>query len=332
MKKTVSVIIPCYNESCNIDSLYAALAKLAAAEGGYSWQLLFIDDGSTDGTLDKIRQLRAADARVCYVSLSRNFGKENALMAGFDNATGDCAAIIDADMQHPPMLISGMLRLWEQGYDDIYAEREDRGKESLARRYLSMAYYKLLQKMAKTDVLPNVGDFRLLDRKCIEAIRNLRETQRYTKGLYCWVGFRKKSIKFRQGDRVAGKSSFNYSKLFNLAIEGITSYSTAPLRISTLTGVVISIFAFIYMCYILIKTVTVGEPVQGFPTLITVILFLGGIQLVTIGILGEYIGRIFYETKRRPPYIVKEMEGETTQPEQAATATTGVKKHSHEDK
>lgn len=216
---------------------------------------------------------------------------------------------MDADLQHPVEVIPQMLSEWEKGYDDVYARRTDRGKESWLRRKLSMAYYRLLQKLAKIDILPNVGDFRLLDRKCIDALRQLRESERYTKGLYCWIGFRKKEISFRQGDRRAGKSSFNYHKLLNLAIEGITSYTTAPLRISTVMGLIVSAVAFIYMIYVLLKTLLVGEPVHGFPTLIIVILFLGGIQLVSIGIIGEYLGRIFNETKHRPVYLIREKEG-----------------------
>lgn len=179
----------------------------------------------------------------------------------------------------------------------------------MVERKLSITYYKILQKIANVDILPNVGDFRLLDRKCINALKELRETQRYTKGLYCWIGFNKKEVEFEQGDRTNGTSSFNYRKLFNLAIEGITSYSIAPLRISTLLGIIVSISAFFYMCYIFFKTIILGEPVHGFPTLIIVILFLGGIQLLSLGIIGEYLGRIFIETKHRPVYIINEKEG-----------------------
>ena len=306
--KTVSILIPCYNEEQNITPLYQALKDVTAKETDYQWEFLFVDDGSTDQTLQHIKELGSADQRVNYISLSRNFGKENALLAGLDNVGGHCTIIIDADLQHPPTLISDMLRLWEQGYDDVYAERTSRGRESWLRRRFTMTYYWLLQKMTRIDILPNVGDFRLLDRKCIEALRQLRETQRYTKGLYCWIGYKKKKITFCQGDRNQGKSSFSYRRLFNLAIEGITSYTTAPLRISTVVGLVISLAAFLYMCFILVKTLIYGDPVQGYPTLITVILFLGGIQLVSLGIIGEYLGRIFHETKNRPAYLVAEQQ------------------------
>lgn len=304
--KTVSILIPCYNEEQNIVPIYHALGSIFDNNHNYHWEILFVNDGSNDDTLEIIKQISGKDEQVKYISLSRNFGKENALLAGLDHITGDCTIIIDADLQHPPHLINDMLQLWEEGYDDVYAQRLSRGKESWIRRKMTIFYYSLLQKMAKIDILPNVGDFRLLDKKCVKALTQLRETQRYNKGLYCWIGFRKKKITFDQADRVKGKSSFDYYKLFNLAIEGITSYTTAPLRISTIAGFVVSLTAFIYMCYVLLKTILYGDPVQGYPTLIIVILFLGGIQLLSLGIIGEYLGRIFYETKNRPVYIIEE--------------------------
>ena len=307
--KKISVLVPCHNEQDNIERLYEQLTDSISSIDGYLWEIVFVDDGSFDDTLSRIKQLRERDNRVCFISLSRNFGKENAMLAGFDHVTGDCVIIMDADLQHPPQLMAEMIGEWELGYDDVYAERLNRGKESWLRRKLSMVYYRLLQRMAKVDVLPNVGDFRLLDRKCIDSMKKLRETQRYTKGLYCWIGFKKKKITFQQADREKGKSSFSYHRLFNLAIEGITSYTTAPLRISTVVGIVVSLVAFIYMCYVLVKTILYGEPVQGYPTLVILILFLGGVQLLSLGIIGEYLGRIFHETKNRPVYLISEQEG-----------------------
>lgn len=304
--KTISVIIPCHNEQGNITQLHDALKSMADNNKGYEWELLFIDDGSSDNTLAAIKSIAQGDERIRYVSLSRNFGKESAMLAGLDCASGDCAIIMDADLQHPPSVIPDMIRMWEEGFDDVYGEREDRGKESFMRRKLSLLYYKILEKTARIDVLPNVGDFRLLDRKCIESMRIMRETQRYTKGLFCWIGFRKGKVSFRQQGRNSGKSSFSYFKLFNLAIEGITSYTTAPLRISTVFGLITSLAAFAYMIFVLIKTILIGEPVQGFPTIIIIILFLGGIQLLSLGIIGEYLSRVFIETKHRPNYLIKE--------------------------
>lgn len=306
--KKITILIPCYNEQESLPALYAALAELAAAHGGYRWEMLFVNDGSRDHTMDVIRELRRKDSRVAYVDLARNFGKEAAMLAGFDYAQGDCVVIMDADLQHPPTVIPQMLEVWEQGYDDVYAKRASRGKEPWLRRVLTLAYYKMLQQVSKIDILQNVGDFRLLDRKCIDALRQLRESQRYTKGMYCWIGFRKKEIMFNQGDRSNGVSSFNVRRLIGLSIEGITSYTTAPLRISTVLGLLCSLFAFCYMIYILFCTLTYGDPVRGYPTIMVIILFLGGAQLLSLGIIGEYLGRIFHESKHRPVYLVAEHE------------------------
>lgn len=305
----VSVLIPAYNEELSLPELYSKLKEMMDSYAEYEWEILFVNDGSHDKTLEVIKFLRSQDERINFVDLSRNFGKEVAMLAGFDYATGDCLVIMDADLQHPPHLIPEMLKYWEEGYDDVYAKRITRGKESLMRKYLSLLFYKLLQKTTRVEILPNVGDFRLLDRCCINALKQLRESQRYTKGMYCWIGFRKKEIKFEQEDRVAGTSSFNFFSLLGLAVEGVTSFTVAPLRISTFAGIIVSLVAFIYMCFIMFKTLIWGEVVQGFPTLMVVILFLGGIQLLSLGVIGEYIGRIFNETKNRPTYIAREYNG-----------------------
>jgi len=280
------------------------------AHPNYDWELMFVNDGSADGTLQQLRQLRQQDPRVNWVDLSRNFGKENAMQAGFDYVTGDSMIIMDADLQHPPTLVPTLIEWWEQGYDDVYAKRLTRGKESWLRKHLSLAFYKILQSSSRFTVLQNVGDFRLLDRSCINALRQMRETERYTKGMYSWIGFKKKEVTFEQGDRLAGASSWNYRSLFAFAIDGITSFSTMPLKISTVIGFFISVAAFLYMLYIFIKALFMGDPVQGFPTLAVLILFLGGIQLLSLGIIGEYVGRIYNESKHRPGYIVREFNGQ----------------------
>jgi glycosyltransferase involved in cell wall biosynthesis len=218
--------------------------------------------------------------------------------------------IIDADLQHPPTLIPEMIKHWEAGYDDVYAKRRSRGKESWLRRRLSLLFYKLLQSSSRFDVLQNVGDFRLLDRKCINALKRMRESERYTKGMYSWIGFNKKEVEFDQGDRLAGDSSWNFRRLFSFALDGITSFTNAPLRISTMMGFVVSVCAFLYMIYVFCKALIYGDPVQGYPTLVILVLFLGGIQLLSLGIIGEYIGRIYNETKNRPDYIVRQFNGE----------------------
>ena len=306
--KKASVLVPCYNEESSLPELLEALSTLMQQNQQYSWEIILVDDGSKDGTLEIIKKQNSLDVRFGFISFSRNFGKEAAILAGLDYAKGDCAIIIDADLQHPPSVIPVMLKEWENGYEDIYAKRTDRGKEPWLRRKMTMLYYHLLQNMSNIDILPNVGDFRLLDRKCIDAIKQLRETQRYTKGMYCWIGFKKKEILFEQGDRQKGSSSFNFWRLLKLSIEGITSYTTSPLRISTILGLFASLLSFGYMLYIIFKTIFYGEPVSGFPTIMAVMLFLGGAQLLSLGIIGEYLGRIFHETKKRPVYLVSEQE------------------------
>ena len=308
--KKISILIPCYNEEKSLPLLYPELVKLMDANQGYDWELMFVNDGSVDGTLAELQRLRQQDSRVSYVDLSRNFGKEAAMLAGFDYVTGDCTVIMDADMQHPPTLIPELIKWWEQGYDDVYAKRKSRGRESWLRKRMSLLFYKVLQLSSRFDVLQNVGDFRLLDRKCINALRKMRESERYTKGMYCWIGFMKKEVEFVQGDRVAGDSSWSYGRLFSLAIDGITSFTSLPLRISTVIGFIVSLLAFCYMVFVFTEALIWGDPVQGYPTLVVLILFLGGIQLLSLGIIGEYIGRIYNETKNRPDYIVREFNGE----------------------
>ena len=305
MKKLISILIPCYNEAQSLPILIPKLEDIANTLSQYNWEFLCVNDGSKDNTLEVLRELRKEYNRVNYIDLSRNYGKENAMLAGFDYVKGDCMVIMDADLQHPPHVIIQMLEKWEEGYDDVYASRLSRGKESWLRKKLSLLYYRILQRSTRLEVLPNVGDFRLLDRRCINALKQLRENNRYTKGMYCYIGFRKTYVTFETEDRIAGESSMNYKTLINLAIEGILSYTTVPLRIATVIGVLTSLFAFIYMLVVLLKTLLYGDPVQGYPTMMIVILFLGGIQLLALGILGEYIGRIFTETKNRPVYFVR---------------------------
>lgn len=304
--RLISILIPCYNEQASIPSLYAELCKTLSTINGYDYEIMFVNDGSTDATLNVIKDLHRQDTRVTYVSLSRNFGKENAMMAGFDNIKGDCVIILDADLQDPPTLIPDMLNYWEQGYHDVYARRSDRGKESWLRYWLTMRFYRILSHSAPFETLPNVGDFRLLDRRCIDALRQMRERDRYTKGMYCWIGFRKKELLFDRGDRNDGESKMSFPSLFNLALEGLTSFTTTPLRFASVLGLIIAMFAFLLLLFYLSKAILFGDIVRGFPTLVCIVLFLGGMQLLSIGILGEYIGHIFNETKQRPPYIIEE--------------------------
>lgn len=309
MSKKISILVPCYNEEKSLPLLHEALSNVANMNAKYDWEFLFINDGSRDNTLVVLEQLHAKDNHCCYVDLSRNYGKEVAMLAGFDYVTGDATVIMDADLQHPPYVIPQMIAKWEEGFDDVYAQRITRGKESWLRKRLSLAYYKLLTKSSRIDVLPNVGDFRLLDRQCIEALKTLREQGRYTKGMYCYIGFRKASVDFETQERVAGESSMSYRNLVRLAIEGIMSYTIAPLRFASMMGAIISIIAFLYAIWILIKTIVWGDPVAGFPSLMVAILFLGGVQLLSLGIIGEYLGRIYTETKNRPVYFARTYNG-----------------------
>ena len=309
--KRISILVPCYNEEKSLPLFYQEIRKLTDNnERGYEWEILFVNDGSKDNTLSIIKALRVADSNVSYVNLSRNFGKERAMLAGFDYATGDCVIIMDADLQDPPELIPQMLHYWEEGFKDVYAKRNNRGKESWLRKKFSLLFYRILAQTTRFDILQNVGDFRLLDRQCVESLKKIRETERYTKGLFCWIGFEKKEIVFDRADRVAGTSNWSFWSLLNLAIEGITSFTTIPLRFATILGALIALIAFFFIVFYIGKTLIIGDPVQGFTTLVSISLFMGGANLLAIGVMGEYVGRIFNETKNRPTYIASEYNDE----------------------
>ncbi len=308
--KLITILIPCYNEQESLPALFGRLNAVMDSMPDYRWEVLTVNDGSTDSTLAMLMQMHRRDSRWHYVDLSRNFGKETAMLAGMDYAKGNCVVIMDSDLQHPPEEIPRMISLWEKGYDDVYGVRRQRGREPWIRKKLSLMYYRILQKTTRIPVLQNTGDFRLLDRVCIDALTAMRECQRYTKGLYCQIGFKKASFEFDQQDREAGQTKWNMRSLAGLAVDGVTSYTTAPLRIATVMGLVVSAIAFIYMVWVFAKAAIYGDPQAGFPTIMTVMLFLGGVQLLTLGILGEYVGRIFNEVKPRPPYFAREVDGE----------------------
>ncbi len=303
-KKLVTVLVPAYNEQDVLHLLYSRLKTIMDEQTNYDFELLFINDGSKDDTLKIIQDLRITDNRVCYVNLSRNYGKETAMMAGFDYAKGDCVIIIDADLQDPPELIPQMLEYWEQGYDDVYAKRRSRKGETFLKKFTSKMYYKVLQSMTNIEIQKDTGDFRLLDRRCVEALKLIRESQRCTKGLFSWIGYNKKEILFDRDPRAAGQTKWNYGKLINLSIDGLTSFTTAPLRWAAVIGLLTSFAGFIYMLVVIFKTIFYGVDVPGYSSTLVVILFLGGIQLIFLGIIGEYLGRAFYETKNRPLYFV----------------------------
>lgn len=275
----------------------------------YDWEFLFVNDGSRDNTLQQMIKFHQKDPHYNYIDLSRNYGKEIAMMAGFDYVRGDAMIIMDSDMQHPVDVIPEMLRYWEEGYDDIYAQRKS-SKETWVKKKTSQWYYKILQSLTRVPIQQNTGDFRLLDRSCIDALKQLRETERNTKGMYSWIGFRKKGIWYEQKEREVGETKWSFFSLLNLAVNGIMSYTVAPLRLSLLIGLLVSFVAFIYLIYILTTTLIFGDPVAGYPTIMVTILFLGGIQLLSLGIIGEYLGKVFNETKNRPTYFINSYNGE----------------------
>lgn len=312
IKKKITIILPAYNEEKSISLLKNCMLKVLNDNPDYDWEFLLVNDGSKDNTLQQMIRLHNEDPKHWnYVDLSRNYGKEVAMLAGFDYATGDAVIIMDSDMQHPISAIPEMIKYWEMGYDDVYAQRKS-SKETWFKRKSSQLYYRILQKMTRVPIQKDTGDFRLLDRSCVEALKRLRETERNTKGLYSWIGFRKYGIEYEQLERTAGETKWSFMQLLNLAINGLTSYTVAPLRISSIIGIIVCLFAFIYLIYIVVRTILFGDPVAGYPTIMTTMLFLGGVQLLSLGIIGEYLGKVFNETKSRPVYFIESYNGDKT--------------------
>ena len=301
-KKLVTILVPAYNEQEVLHLLYDRLEKLMNENTNYDFEVLLVNDGSKDKTFEIMQELREKDKRFCYLNLSRNFGKETAMIAGLDYCKGDAVVIIDADLQDPPELIPEMIKYWEEGYDDVYAKRKSREGETWLKKFTSKMYYRVLQGFTRIEIQKDTGDFRLLDRRCVES---MRENQRYTKGLFSIIGYNKKEILYDRDPRAAGQTKWNYGKLIDLSIDGITSFTTSPLRWAALIGCGVSVIGFVYMLYIIIKTIVTGIDVPGYASLMVVILFLGGIQLIFLGIIGEYLGRTFNESKHRPLYFIE---------------------------
>ena len=304
--KLITLLIPAYNEQEVLEPLFERLDTLAKSTKHYQFEFLFVNDGSRDDTLEIIKQRAEKDSRISYINLSRNFGKEIAMIAGIDHVKGDAMVILDADLQDPPELIPEMIAYWEEGYDDVYARRNSREGETWMKKRTSSWYYKLLQSSTNIPIQIDTGDFRLLDRRCIDALKQFRESQRNTKAMFSWIGYRKKEIFYNRDPRIAGTTKWNYRKLVNLAIDGITSFTTAPLRIATISGLGISLVAFCYILYLVIRPLFGVPTGAGYSSLMAVILFIGGIQMLFLGIIGEYIGRIFVEVKQRPLYLIEE--------------------------
>lgn len=308
--KKISIIIPAYNEEESLPFLYERLTKLIDSIENYEFEILFINDGSKDKTLEIIKEIRKNDNRFCYVNLSRNFGKEVAMLAGLDYAKGDAVIFIDADLQDPPELIPELIKYWEQGYDDVYAKRKTRDGETFIKKFTSKMYYKILQKLTKVEIQQDTGDFRLLDRRCVNALKKLRESQRCSKSMFSWIGYKKKEVLFDRDARIAGKTKWNYKRLVDLAIDGITSFTTSPLRLATYISIPTFIVLAAYFIYVIIKCFVVKQAIHAYQAIILLILFFSGIQILLFGIVGEYLGRIFNETKNRPLYLVDEYNGE----------------------
>ena len=308
--KKISVIVPAYNEEEALPFLFERLEKLIDSVKDYEFEILFIDDGSKDRTLELIKDQRKKDNRISYVTFARNFGKETAMIAGLDYAQGDAVIFIDADLQDPPELIPEMIKYWEEGYDDVYAQRRTRKGESFLKKFTSKMYYRVLQKLTRVPIQKDTGDFRLLDRRCVNALRKMRETGRNSKSMFSWIGYHKKAIMYDRDPRVAGKTKWNYGKLINLAIDGITSFTTSPLRVSTYIAIPTFLALVVYTIYCIIKCCVTGEVLQAYQAIILLVLFFSGIQILLFGIVGEYLGRIFNESKNRPLYLVDEYNDE----------------------
>jgi polyisoprenyl-phosphate glycosyltransferase len=306
---TLSVVCPIHNEEEALPAFFGELLPLLAASGE-SHEIICINDGSRDASLAVLQRYRQQHPQIRVIDLSRNFGKEAALTCGIEHARGQAIVPIDADLQDPPELIIDMLKVWRQGFDVVLAQRTDRSTDGFLKRKTAEWFYRLHNRMAEPAIPPNVGDFRLLDRKVVEALKQLPERRRFMKGLFAWVGFRQATLPYARRSRTAGESKFSGWRLWNFALEGITSFSTAPLRVWTYLGLFIALLAFLFGLFIIGRTLFVGRDLPGYASLVTLVLFLGGVQLIGLGVLGEYIGRIFNETKGRPVYIVREQDND----------------------
>jgi polyisoprenyl-phosphate glycosyltransferase len=308
VQRKVSLVVPFYNEEDSVDFFYSQLSKLLNSILDIDWEVVCINDGSRDSTFDKLCALSEIDHRFIIVDLARNFGKEAALTAGIDFATGDAVIPIDADLQDPPELIPQLIATWIKGFDVVLARRADRHADGFMKRNTAHWFYKIHNMISDFPIPEDVGDFRLMDRKVVEALSRMPERRRFMKGLFSWVGFRTASIDYVRVERMAGKTKFSGWRLWNLALEGITGFSTAPLRLWTYLGLITATVAFAYAVWIVARTILFGVDLRGYASMLTIVLFLGGINLIGIGVIGEYIGRIYMETKQRPIYIVRSVK------------------------
>ena len=304
--RSLSVVVAAFNEEAALPLLHPRLRATLDGLGFEQTRVIYVDDGSTDDTWAVLQDLAAADPTVRLLRLARNFGKEIALTAGLDQVDTDAAIVIDADGQDPPELIPAFVDKWRQGYDVVYGTRTRRDGESWFKRVTAAAFYRVINRLSDTPIPPDTGDFRLMSRRVLDALGQLRERQRFMKGLFAWVGFRQVALPYERAPRLAGATKFNYWRLWNLALEGITGFSTVPLRVATYLGIGAAVVAFVFGVWVIAKTLLWGDPVQGWPSMMAVILFLGGVQLIALGIIGEYLGRLYVEAKQRPLYLVSE--------------------------
>ena len=308
-KKIITIIIPAYNEEESLPKCLERVTKLIDKEKAYNFEVLLVDDGSKDKTVDIIKKKREEDTRFNYVTFSRNFGKEIAIMAGMDYAKGDAVIFIDADLQDPPEVIPELIKYWEEGYDDVYAKRRSRKGETWLKKWTSKMYYRVLQRMTNVEIQKDTGDFRLLDRRCVNALKKMRESSRNSKSMFSWIGYKKKEVLYDRDPRIAGKTKWNYVRLVDLALDGITSFTTSPLKISTYLAIPTFIVFIIYFIYAIIKAIVTQIPVQAYQAIILLVLFFAGVNIMLFGIVGEYLGRIFKESNGRPLYFVDEYNG-----------------------
>jgi polyisoprenyl-phosphate glycosyltransferase len=306
--RSLSVVVPVLNEERGVDRLVARLQPALDALAR-PWEILFVDDGSTDRTLEVLRRINERERRVKTISLSRNFGKEVAVAAGLQHATGDGVVIMDGDLQHPPEVIGDFVARWEEGFDIVYGQRRDRQTDTAMQRITSRAFYRVFRALTGTELPDGAGDFRLLDRKAVDAMNRLKERSRFNKGLFAWIGFKTVGVVFDVAPRAEGISRWRPRKLFRFALDGLASFTTIPLRVWSYLGLLVSAFAFFYAVIFLLKTLIWGTDVPGFPTLIISVMLLGGVQLISLGVIGEYLGRVYEEVKGRPLYIVGERVG-----------------------
>lgn len=304
----LSIVLPCYNEADNLEYLFQRLTAVLDTLG-LTYEIICVNDGSRDQTLERLVEFHTRYPVIKVVDLSRNFGKEIALTAGIDHARGQAVVPIDADLQDPPELIPEMVTKWRQGADVVYAVRRTRQGESWIKQFTAEGFYRVIDRLSKVNIPRNTGDFRLMDRRAVQAVRQLRERTRFMKGIFAWVGFRQEPIYYDRDARFRGESKWNYWKLWNLAVEGITSFSSLPLRVWSYVGLGLSGLAFLYACGLVLRTLISGIDVPGYASLAVIALFLGGIQLISLGVIGEYLGRIFEEIKGRPLYLVQRRYG-----------------------